>query len=238
MKVCLITATKNRHTQLERVVRFVLEQTSSDWVHLIYNNAIRPLRLNNNLPKDKFILVNKHTFSTTGQPYTNLGDIYTDAMEYVPEDCDVINFVDDDDIYMPTHVEEGLKGLESSGLLAYKPKKSWYRYLRGKPQLVENTLEPSIFVKTSHIKEYGFTSETTAQHKKWVDALVTNKQIKVDPDGKPTYLCDWSQEIGTFKTSGDPNNPNNFQNYSNWSQDIGDGIITPVAAANVKKYYV
>lgn len=35
MKVCLITATKNRHKQLERVVRFVLDQTSDNWTHLI-----------------------------------------------------------------------------------------------------------------------------------------------------------------------------------------------------------
>jgi len=237
MKVCLITATKNRHRQLERVVKFALNQTSNNWVHLIYNNASDALRLNENLPKDKFILVNKSLSTKTGKPYQTLGEIYTDIIEYIPEDCDVINFMDDDDVFLTNHVEEGLKGLERGGLKAYKPEKSWFKYGKNKPELAANTLEPSIFVQAAHVKEYGFSDETTAQHLKWLNPLVYEKQIFVDRDGLPTYICDWSQEIPTFKTSGDPNNPNNFLNYSSWSQDKGDGIITPCSQSWAEHYY-
>lgn len=226
MKVCLITATKNRHKHLERVVRFVLDQTYNNYVHLIYNNATAPLRLNDNLPKNKFLLINKNLCDKDHKPYTTLGDIYNDILKFIPEDVDVINFMDDDDVFLENHVEEGIKGLERGGLLAYKPKMSWFRH--GKQlSLVENTLEPSIFVKKDHILRYGFSPETTAQHLQWVNPLVYEKQIFVDPKGPATYICDWSHEIPTFKTSGDPNNPNNFHNYANWSQDRGDGIITP-----------
>lgn len=238
MKVCLITATRDRHKQLERVVRFVLNQTYPDWVHLIYNNSPTPQRLNINLPKDKFILVNHSTSFRTKKPYSTLGDIYTDILQFIPEDCDVINFMDDDDIYMPDHVEEGVKGMLKGELEAYKPKKSYYRYLQDSVKLVENTLEPSIFVKTDWVKKYGFSLETTAQHLQWVQPLIDQKKIFVDPEGKPTFVCDWSQEIGTFKTSGDPNNPKNFQNYANWSKDSGDTIITPMPDIIAKKYYV
>src|SRR5688572_28352130 len=112
MKVCLITATKNRHKQLERVVRFALNQTSQDWVHLIFNNAPEALRLNANLPTDKFILINKSLSTKTNKPFATLGDIYNDILPFIPEDCDVVNFMDDDDVFLPNHVEEGLNGLQ------------------------------------------------------------------------------------------------------------------------------
>lgn len=235
-KVYLITATKNRHRQLERVVRFALNQTYTNWVHLIYNNSVSPLRLNENLPKDKFILVNNNLSLTTKQPYTNLGEIYTDALTHIPADADVINFMDDDDVFLPNHIEEGIKGLERGRKKAYKPSHSWFKNGAG-CTLVSNVLEPSIFVDANHVKEYGFSAETTAQHLQWLHPLIGREEIFVDPNGTPTYICDWSHEIPTFKTSGDPYNPDNFTNYSNWSKDTGDGIITPCSDSWAEHYY-
>lgn len=237
MKVCLITATKNRHRQLERLVRFVLNQTVDNYVHLIFNNSSFPLRLNSNLPAEKFILINSSVNSITKTHYQTLGEIYNDAMQYIPDDCDVVNHMDDDDIFLPNHVEEGIKGLERGGLKAYKPKKSYYRHLKNAAILAENTLEPSIFVDAKHLKEHGYGIESVAQHHKWLNPLVYGKEIFVDPEGVPTYVCDWSQEIGTFKTSGDPHNPNNFRNYDEWSKDVGDGIITPCSQSWADHYY-
>lgn len=226
MKVCLLTCTKDRHQHIERVVRFVLDQTVNNYVHLIYNNSVRPLRLASDLPSDRFVLINNPLSLTTGKPYTTLGEIYNDAITYIPEDCDVVTMMDDDDLYSPQHVEKGLDGLVRGGKLAYKPKRSWYRYLTTR-KLVENVMEPSIFVKTEHIKKYGFSLETTAQHHQWLAPLESEDQIFVDPNGEPTFTCDWSQSISTFKTSGDPHNPINFQNYEKHTQDFGDDIITP-----------
>lgn len=235
-KVCLITATKNRHKCLERVVKFVLNQTSNDWVHLIFNNASEALRLNTNLSKEKFILINNSLSYKTGKHYISLGEIYNDIIRHIPEDIRYVNFMDDDDIFLPNHVEEGLKGLERGGKKAYKPKKSYYRYLK-KLVLAENVLEPSIFVEADHIRKYGFSDETTAQHHKWLSPLQQNGEIFIDEYGPPTFICDWSQEIRTFKTSGDPDNPNNFNNYTHYSNDKGDGIITPCSQSWAQHYY-
>lgn len=235
--VCLVTCTKNRHRHLERVVRFVLNQTySGKLYHLIYNNSEIPLELDDKLDVNKFLLVNNHLSYSTGKPYVTLGEIYNDAITHIPEDTDIVNMMDDDDIYLPDHVEEGVKGILRHGKLAYKPKKSWYRHLKS-ISLQENTLEPSIFVDFNHLKQYGFSLETTAQHLQWIDPLITSNQIIADPDGKPTYICDWSQDIPTFKTSGNPNNPQNFKNYSDWSKDKGDGIITPCTNGWAEHYY-
>ena len=237
MKVCLITATKNRHKQLERLVRFVLEQTYENYVHLIYNNAPQQQRLNTNLPANKFILINNHTHLKERRAYRTLGEIYNDAIRFIPEDVDIVNFMDDDDIFLPNHVEEGVKGYIKGGKKAYKPQRSYYKQTGNRLTLVENTLEPSIFVDAKHIKEHGFGDESVAQHHKWLNPLVYDKQIFVDPEGVPTYICDWSQEIPTFKTSGNPHNPENFNNYASYSQDIGDGIITPVSKSWAEHYY-
>lgn len=227
LKVCLITATKNRHKQLERVVRFALDQTYDNYVHLIYNNSSSSQRLNTNLPKDKFILINNHISLKDKRPYLNLGEIYNDVIKFIPTDVDLVSFMDDDDIYLTNHIEEGVKGYLKGGKKAYKPQKSYFKQSGGRLDLVENTLEPSIFVEAKHIIDYGFGDESVAHHHKWLTPLVRDGQIFVDPDGEPTYVCDWSQEIGTFKTSGDPYNPQNFNNYARTSKDIGDGIITP-----------
>jgi hypothetical protein len=193
------------------------------------------LRLNSNLPKDKFMLVNNHISMNTGKPYQTLGEIYSDILSILPAEAEVVNFMDDDDVYFPNHIEEGIKGLERGGLKAYKAKYSYFRYLRD-TNLSENNLEPSVFVKADHIREHGFSDETTAQHLKWLQPLYDNNEIFMDPEGPPTYICDWSQEIGTFKTSGDPHNPKNFANYDAHSQDLGDGIITPCSKSWAERY--
>lgn len=237
LKVCLITATKDRHKQLERVVRFSLNQTYDNFVHLIFNNSPTPQRLNHNLPLEKYLLINNHIYLKERRPYSNLGEIYNDIVRFIPSDVDIVSFMDDDDIYLPNHVEEGIKGYIKGGKKAYKPKFSYFKQSGGRLDLVENILEPSIFVQASHIREHGFGNESVAQHHKWLSPLSSSNELFVDPDGVPTYICDWSQEIGTFKTSGDPHNPSNFNNYAKHSKDSGDGIITPCSNTHAENYY-
>jgi len=229
--VTCITATRGRHKCIERVVDMMTKQNyQGKFYHLIYNNHPQELTLDPNLDPEKFILVNNSIDKVTGKEYTNLGAIYRDAITYVPEDTDIINFMDDDDMYSLNHISEGVAGYERGGKLGYKPKKSYYKGPHGAITLVENTMEPSIFVNFGHVKQYGFSEETTAQHLLWVNGLVYNNQISVDPDGPSTLTYDWSQEIPTFKTSGNPMNPHNFQNYTNYSNDNGDLIISAKTA--------
>lgn len=239
MKVCVITATKGRHSQLERSVRFFLDQDYVDCIQLIYNNSCEPQRLNSNLDTSRFVVVNNCLDNETGKHYTNLGAIYRDAVKYIPEDVDIVSFWDDDDVFYPDHISEGVKGYEKAlgmGKLAYKPKYSYYR-LSTQLSLVENTMEPSIFVNKEHLLRCGFLMETTAQHLGWVNPLVYDQKIWVDIDGKPTLIYNWGDDISTFKTSGDPHNPHNFENYASFSKDHGDGIITPWAKNAINKYF-
>lgn len=241
LKVACITATCGRHRCVERTLAFFLDQDySEDHMLLIYNNSDVEQSLPDlTLPDNKkVLLVNNHVNLRTGEPYSNLGDIYTDALSFIPDEYNVFTFMDDDDIFLPNHISEGtlgyFRGNINKGSIAYKPAKSYYRDVRG-ISLMSNTLEPSIFVQSKHIRNYGFSPVTTEQHLRWVNPLVYNNQIFVDEEGSPTLIYNWGDTFPTFKTSGDFHNPNNFSNYRSSSKDHGDRIITPDPQAS--RYY-
>lgn len=238
--VTAICATAGRHTCLERSVRMFLEQ-DYEGPHklLIFNNAKdKPLILDlPELPPNKKIeLVN-----SCDKNYTNLGEIYTDTLSYI--NSDLVTFWDDDDIFLKNHISEGVIGYQKAIVFpnsiyrAYKPQKSYYRSAEG-VQLVENTLEPSIFLETEVLKAVGFQQTTSDQHIKWVSYLQATNSLFVDPEGVPTLVYNWGDsDIPTWKTSGDPANPNNFNNYRNFSIDHGDGIISPIPKEKIDELY-
>lgn len=204
-------------------------------MQLIYQNSEIEQQLDKNIDRSKVILINNHTSLQTGLPYKTLGEIYKDALTFVPEDVDVINFFDDDDIFLPNHVSKGVEGLLKGKKTAYKPSRSYYRG-GGKVVLVNNTLEPSIFVRKSHVVKYGFSNTTSDQHLKWVQGLLPN-DIFVDEVGTPTLCYNWGDSFHTFKTSGNSKNPDNFNNYRKSSLDHGDRVITPLEEERCNVYY-
>lgn len=243
MKVLAITATSGRHWCMERTLGMFLEQDYKDKsILLIYNNSDVSLELN--LPQldstKEVILINQYKNRKTRLPYCSLGEIYQDCLDYINDlgiSPDIVTHMDDDDIYMNCHLSEGVKGLLKGGVLAYKPKYSYYRDSKG-IHLVENTLEPSIFVKYSHLKSFGYNETNVDLHHKWLNPLVENKNIYIDNKGKATFIYDWNVEVPVWKTSGDPYNPENFNNYKKTSKDHGDGILTPFSHDMLKKYYI
>jgi hypothetical protein len=240
-ELCAITATYNRHEHLERSVRYFLDQDyEGKHTLLIYNNNPQPLVLDDiELPANKKILLfNRHLDRLFFQPYTNLGTIYTDILHYVPSTADVFTFQDDDDTFLPNHYRKGIEGYlkaRRDGKLAYKPQKSYYRDPQWNVSLVENTMEPSIFVEAFHVRVYRFHHNTTDQHHRWLAPLTERNQIVVDPDGTPTMIYNWMGDV--FKTSGNPTHPQNFENCRNHKGDLGDGIITPASWEAVEPYY-
>lgn len=233
-KVTAIMATCGRHACSERSLSLFLNQTYENKHLLIYQNSKVVQELDINIPTDKVTLINNHIDSQTGESYQTLGAIYNDAIKHIPEDTDIITFWDDDDLFLINHLEKGINGYLKAveiGMIAYKPAKSYYRY-HGGVALVNNTLEPSMFVKADHILEHGFYNTTSDQHLKWVNPLVYSKLINVDIEGDPTLIYNWGDSIPTFKTSGDPNNPSNFNNYRTFSSDHGDRIISKIDVSN------
>lgn len=245
MKVLSITATAGRHTLLERCVGMFLNQ---DYPHkhlLIWQNSPVPQKMDKTY--ENITLVNNHISTITGERYKTLGEIYNDIIKYVKEDeylnsFDLITFSDDDDGYFPTHITEGVSGFKyalyhlNMLVAAYKPQKSYFHHPGG-VSLGGNNLEPSIFVLADHVKKYGFSDETTAQHLQWFNPLLEQGTIFIDPLGEPTLVYDWNSPTPCFKTSGNPANPHNFENYHANSREHGDGIISPWIPEQLQPYF-
>jgi len=243
-------ATCGRHTCVERSVRMFLDQDYKNKTLFIFQNSVIPQRLDENVGYRDVILINR-PLNLESNRYKSLGDIYRTALYFLNQeveltDDDIITFWDDDDLFLPNHISAGVRGYKKGEnarklfgprFIAYKPAKSYYRHMNG-IELMSNTLEPSIFVKATHILEHGFSDTTTEQHLQWVDPLVRDQSIFVDPEGEPTLIYNWGDyDIPTYKTSGDCHNPDNFDNCRNYSSEHGDQIITPLSEKEIKKYY-
>lgn len=241
----MITAcccTFNRHALLERVVRFYLDQEySGESTLLIYNNSPAKLEMFlQDVPENKhIILINNHLDLQTGQLYTNVGDIFRDALTFVPKETDILTFYDDDDVYLPNHLEEGAKGMKRAieeGKLAYKPYFSYFFYY-GKIQLANNNMEPSIFVDYDYVRKTGFNTTPVSYHQKWLIPLQEQGKILEDKKGVPTLIYDWGSGMGAFKMSGGGDTDVNFHNHKRSSVDVGDGLISPWTKDKIDKFW-
>lgn len=232
LNVTAIMATCGRHYCAERSLALFLNQEYAAKHLLIYQNSDVPQELDSCVDASIVSLVNNHIDQTTNLPYTNLGAIYNDSIKFIPENTDVIIFWDDDDIFLEEHISEGVKGLIKGGKSAYKPAFSYFRHPNGFEK-VQNALEPSIFVKASHIRKNGFSKSTTDQHLQWLKPLMITDDIFVDPDGEPTLIYNWGDTFYTYKTSANVSKPDHFFDYRINSYDHGDGIISPIDISDI-----
>lgn len=227
MKVTAIMATCGRHYFCERSVGMFLNQTYSDKHLIIIQNS----ESNQKLDKEygNITLINKSDFS-------NLGSIYNYALQFVPSDSEVFCLFDDDDIYMPNHIEEGVKGLIRGNKKAYKPQFS-YLEMSGEISKTNNVLEPSWFVEYDIIKQCKFREETGLHHFNWIEFCEDTDNVYVDERGPSTLGYTWGNlERPITKTSGyDPRE--SFQIYRQDSRDHGDGVITPMAVEQLEPLY-
>lgn len=238
MVIWSIMGTCARHKSLERAVRAFIEQDYEGEHNLfIHNNSEIPLELDKSISNKNIYLWNNHIDTTSGKKYSNLGAIYKDSLKFLENNEEfIINYFDDDDVALPNHISEGVKGYlraKEMGLEAYKPLYSYYRHHRGIEKM-NNTMEPSMFISSKWIEKYGFRETTGDQHLEWVEPLVYGSKILVDSNGKSTYIYNWGDDYEAWKTSGDGSNPENFNNYRKYSKDYGDGIISP---SNKEDYY-
>ena len=242
MKVCLLTCTYNRAKCLERTIRFYIDQDyKGESVHVIYNNAPFPLKLNiPALPSNKKIILINAPFNNEGQNYSSVGEIFNCALEWVNENIypEIITMFDDDDLFLPSHIKEGVKGMEKAykqEMLAYKP---FYSYFRTKENIkkVHNTMEPSIFVDFTYLHQAGFRNSVVDYNQGWIDPLKATNQLFIDKNGKETLIYDWGEEISVFKISGAGNNKTNFINHHKNSMDVKQ-TITPITEEKAQEYY-
>lgn len=241
--ITLVCCFFGRHDKVERVIRCYLNQDyTQDSTLLLYNNSSVPQVLDDipTAPNQHIILINNHLDLQTGKEYTSVGDIFRDAITFVPDKTTYINFFDSDDIFLPNHISEGLNGVflgQFSNFRAYKPYRSYYLDGNNKLTLEHNNMEPSVFVDLQYVREKGFFPLSASYHQAWLTPLQRDKQIFQPENGVPTFIYDWGKNHNTHKISGLGDAPENFAAHRRYEVDSGDGVLTPAHKEEVEFYY-
>lgn len=218
--VSFVCTSYRRFTCVERIIAQYQAQTYKNKELIIFNTDVEyPLSLG--FEDNSIHVVNNNIDYQTGEDYKNRGQICRDAVTHAHGDFFML--ADDDDIYLPWHLQQAVDGIIAKGTDAWKPQQSFFAQ-PGKIMLVMNTLEASVIVKMNRIREIGFRSDLTGyEGLSWYTKLRDEGQLDENNTYYvPSYCFNWSDpaDIAGHKQSGDIDNPNNFENHKKASGDF------------------
>ena len=236
-KVSFVCTTFRRFTCVERIIAQYYAQTYKNKELIIYNTDMEhPMELGFNDPS--ICLINNNTDYQTNLPYTNRGQICRDAVTWATGNYFML--ADDDDIYLPWHMEQAVNGIMANNLDSWKPEQSFFAQPH-RIVLVMNTLEASVIVKMPRIRQIDFRSDKTGyEGLSWYTRLRDERQL--DEHNKnyvPSYCFNWSDiaEVAGHKQSGNIDNPNNFEEHKQASRDYARRPLERPIPGSVDQVY-
>ena len=236
-KLSFVCTSYRRFTCVERIVAQYHAQTYPNKELIIFNTDEEyPYTLG--FEDSSIIIVNNGINYETGTPYENRGQICRDAVTHATGDYFML--ADDDDIYLPWHMQQAVDGIEANGKDAWKPEQSFFA-TPNKVQMCMNTLEASVIVKMERIREIGFRSDITGyEGLSWYTQLRDEKHL--DEHNKyyvPSYCFNWSDphEIAGHKQSGAIGSPTNFENHKEASKVYAKRPLEKLAEEKLRETY-
>lgn len=225
-KISAVMCTYRRFSCVERAINCFLSQTYPNKELIVFNTDVESPYLDKScrlMPRGVFI-VNWDKDRVTKNPYDNVGAIRRDALIFATGDYTVT--WDDDDIFLPHFMQQGIDRIRETGLPAFKPERSFF-YSGNSLRLVRNTMEASVIASISKIREYGYNLETGKEGLAWYTRMRDAKELdEYDSNCIPSYCFNWNdggEMLAPHKQSGDINNPDNFQNHKAASIDPVNG---------------
>jgi len=240
-KVSFVCTSFRRFYCVRRIVAQYQAQTYKNKELIIFNtDEEHPYELG--FDDDSIKVINNNIDYINNLPYTNRGDICRDAITHATGDYFML--ADDDDIYLPWHIQQAVDGIEELGTDAWKPEQSFFA-TPDRLILVMNTLEASVIVKMNRMREIGFRNDLTGyEGLSWYTQLRDEKQLNEhNINYLPSYCFNWSDvaEVAGHKQSGDINNPQNFDNHKISSNDFANSLLQPlepyILELTYKRYY-
>ena len=236
-KVSFVCTSFRRFYCVKRILAQFNAQTYPNKELIIFNTDEKYPYVMENQP-DNVTIVNNGIDYQTGEPYTNRGYICRDAITHATGDYFML--ADDDDIYLPWHLQQAVEGIEELGTDAWKPEKSFFA-TQHQLDLVMNTMEASVIVKMPRIRQIGFRSDITGyEGLSWYTKLRDERQLdEHNPNYLPSYCFNWSDsaEVAGHKQSGDINNPDNFENHKKRSGDVVDAPLEAISNEELTNVY-
>ena len=189
-KVSFVCTTYRRFTCVERIIAQYHAQTYPNKELIIFNtDEEHPYELG--FEDDTIVIVNNNINYRTGSDYENRGQICRDAVTHATGDYFML--ADDDDIYLPWHLEQAVNGIEQTGKDAWKPERSFFA-TQHKLEMCMNTLEASVIVKMERIREIGFREDMTGyEGLSWYTQLRNEGQLdEHNANFVASYCFNWS----------------------------------------------
>ena len=122
---------------------------------LIFNNGNGSLHLDPVLKKRGISLVN------AGSEFSTYGEVSNAALKLV--DTKYMSIWDDDDIYLPNHLSQGVRALEETGKLVHRASRALMATVDDENNLlvdeVRNVLEGTWIINTEFAKRVGFNED-------------------------------------------------------------------------------
>jgi hypothetical protein len=206
---------------------------------IIFNTAPVHIQLDDGLSDYNIRVINQQDETGTSTPFKSLGKVREDSLEYA--DGDIYICWDDDDMFLPWHMSQGMKKLNEHGSHAWKPEHSYFSMDGGKTyKYAGNSMEASILVDINELKKHGFFYESGSEHLKWLDPMNKSKDVVIE-SVRPleSYAYVWGSKIAPHKTSGNINHPDNFEHHKQGSLDFGvDKKLTFVDNEQVEQLFV
>jgi hypothetical protein len=240
-KISFVCTSYRRFTCVERIVAQYHSQTHQNKELIIFNTDTKyPYSLGFDDPS--IHIINNEIDYETNQLYTNRGQICRDAVTHA--NGDYFMLADDDDIYLPWHLQQAYDGIQENGKDAWKPKQSFFA-MPDRVELCMNTLEASVIIKMNRIREIGFRTDITGyEGLSWYTKLRDEGNLdEYNPNFIPSYCFNWSDppELAGHKQSGKIGHPDNFNEHKEHSKDYAYRPLEKLSKENInityKKYY-
>lgn len=218
-KISFVCTTYRRFTCVERIIAQYYAQTHSNKELIILNTDMEHV-FELGFEDKNIKVINNNTDYQTGEAYTNRGQICRDAVTHATGDYFML--ADDDDIYLPWHMQQAYEGINEIQKDAWKPRRSFFAQPH-RVILVQNTLEASVIVRMPRIRQIGFREDKTGyEGLSWYTRLRDEGHLnELNDNNVPSYCFNWSDpdEIAGHKQSGNIDNPTNFEEHKNASVD-------------------
>lgn len=229
MKVSCVCCTYGRFTVVERSIACWINQTYKNKELLIFNTAETPLTLDKSLKNKNISIVNSN------KKYHSLGEVRQQAL--VCASGDVYICWDDDDLFLPWHIERGIKRMEKLETPAWMPKFSYFSFDGGKKYSKEqNSMEASVLVKMDVIRRFGFSHTSGLEHLPWRERIESDKLLVIE-DVEPSYAYVWGDKSALHKTSGHVDDPNAFNSHMKNTTDFGNRPLKALEWLDLKYYF-
>ncbi len=231
--VSCVMCTYGRFSEVQRSLTFFLDQNYEHKELIIFNTAGKRLELSEELKNKNIQIINQQISTETNKPYTNIGEVRRDSIKHMKGDIYIC--WDDDDLFLPHHISQGVKKLIDCGKLAWKSKYSFFTGNGGDTfDMVENNMEASVLMWKEVLDVASFKDGNGDEHAPWLAYVRKNNQF-VERDlitPNESYVYYWGD--GLHKQSGDLGNPDNFENHKKSSVDFGN---EPLNRVDVSKFY-